>query len=206
MPVWVLFRVDAVDASAGVSAAATDLAYVIYTSGSTGKPKGVMVEHRSVCNTLAWRKKDVVLKPCDRVLMLLSHQFDAGLGMAWTTLTQTATLVFADAGCVDSNRIIDQIIRDEISVLPIVPSMLRLVVENPRFADCKRLRFIWTGGDCHLYLNHLEQVEQQLARAPLPLPTLALRRRPPSLSDYRFEDFEIIGYESHPHIAAPVAV
>jgi len=72
--------------------------------------------------------------------------------------------------------------------------------------DLKVGEFIWTGGDCHLYLNHLEQVEQQLARAPLPLPILALRRRPPSISDYRFEDFEIIGYESHPHISAPVAV
>ncbi len=66
--------------------------------------------------------------------------------------------------------------------------------------------FIWTGGDCHLYLNHLDQVERQLARDPLPLPTLAIRRRPDSISDYRFEDFEILGYECHPHIAAPVAV
>jgi thymidylate synthase len=72
--------------------------------------------------------------------------------------------------------------------------------------DLKVGEFIWTGGDCHLYLNHLEQVEQQLARTPLPLPTLALRRKPPSITDYRFEDFEIVGYESHPHIAAPVAV
>jgi thymidylate synthase len=66
--------------------------------------------------------------------------------------------------------------------------------------------FVWTGGDCHLYLNHLEQVELQLARDPLPLPKLAILRRPGSISDYRFEDFEIIGYECHPHIAAPVAV
>ena len=66
--------------------------------------------------------------------------------------------------------------------------------------------FIWTGGDCHLYLNHLDQVERQLARDPLPLPTLAIRRRPESISDYRFEDFEILGYDCHPHIAAPVAV
>jgi thymidylate synthase len=66
--------------------------------------------------------------------------------------------------------------------------------------------FIWTGGDCHLYLNHLEQVEEQLHRTPLPLPTLAIRRRPESLFDYRFEDFEIRGYESHAAIRAPVAV
>ena len=66
--------------------------------------------------------------------------------------------------------------------------------------------FIWTGGDCHLYLNHLDQVEEQLAREPLPLPRLAIHRRPGSISEYRFEDFEILGYEYHPHIAAPVAV
>ena len=66
--------------------------------------------------------------------------------------------------------------------------------------------FIWTGGDCHLYLNHLEQADEQLAREPLPLPTLAIKRRPPSLFDYEYEDFEILNYECHPHIKAAVAV
>jgi thymidylate synthase len=66
--------------------------------------------------------------------------------------------------------------------------------------------FIWTGGDCHLYLNHLEQVEEQLTRELLPLPRLSIQRQPESMTDYRFEDFEIIGYEFHPHISAPVAV
>jgi thymidylate synthase len=66
--------------------------------------------------------------------------------------------------------------------------------------------FIWTGGDCHLYLNHLEQADEQLSREPLPLPTLAINRRPPSIFDYRFEDFDILNYEAHPHIKAAVAV
>jgi thymidylate synthase len=66
--------------------------------------------------------------------------------------------------------------------------------------------FIWTGGDCHLYLNHLEQVEEQLGREQLPLPRLSIQRQPESISDYQFEDFEIVGYECHPHIAAPVAI
>jgi thymidylate synthase len=66
--------------------------------------------------------------------------------------------------------------------------------------------FIWTGGDCHLYLNHLEQARTQLAREPFPLPRLTILRRPDSIFDYRFEDFEISGYQSHPHIKAPVAV
>jgi len=66
--------------------------------------------------------------------------------------------------------------------------------------------FVWTGGDCHLYLNHLEQVQTQLARAPRPLPRLVIRRRPPSIFDYAFEDFEFQGYDPHPAIRAPVAV
>ncbi|MBT8588331.1 thymidylate synthase [Polynucleobacter paneuropaeus] len=66
--------------------------------------------------------------------------------------------------------------------------------------------FIWTGGDCHLYSNHLEQVELQLSREFFALPKLNILRKPDSLFDYEFEDFEIVGYESHPHIKAPVAV
>ena len=66
--------------------------------------------------------------------------------------------------------------------------------------------FIWTGGDCHLYMNHLEQVQQQLVRVPYPLPQLIIMRRPPSLFDYRYTDFEIANYQSHLPIKAPVAV
>jgi thymidylate synthase len=66
--------------------------------------------------------------------------------------------------------------------------------------------FIWTGGDCHLYLNHLEQANEQLQREPLPLPRLAIKRHPASIFDYEFDDFEILNYESHPHIRAAVAV
>jgi thymidylate synthase len=66
--------------------------------------------------------------------------------------------------------------------------------------------FVWTGGDCHLYLNHLDQARLQLSREPFPLPRLRILRRPPSLFDYRFEDFSIENYQAHPHIKAPVAV
>jgi thymidylate synthase len=66
--------------------------------------------------------------------------------------------------------------------------------------------FIWTGGDTHLYSNHLKQVDEQLKRAPYPLPQLNIKRKPVSIFDYRFDDFEILDYQSHPHIAAPVAV
>ncbi|TBL71042.1 thymidylate synthase [Paenibacillus thalictri] len=65
---------------------------------------------------------------------------------------------------------------------------------------------IWTGGDVHIYLNHLEQVKRQLTREPYPLPTLHIRRKPDSIFDYVFEDFEIAGYQSHPGIKAPIAI
>lgn len=66
--------------------------------------------------------------------------------------------------------------------------------------------FVWTGGDVHLYTNHLEQANVQLAREPYSLPQLKLKRRPASIFEYQFEDFEIINYQSHPAIKAPIAV
>jgi len=65
---------------------------------------------------------------------------------------------------------------------------------------------IWTGGDCHLYSNHLEQAKLQLQRSPLPLPTLQIKRKPASLFEYQYDDFEFKNYQSHPAIKAPIAV
>ncbi len=66
--------------------------------------------------------------------------------------------------------------------------------------------FIWTGGDCHVYSNHFEQVSTQLSREPLPPPTLNIKRKPGSIFDYEYEDFEVVNYQSHAAIKAPVAV
>ena len=66
--------------------------------------------------------------------------------------------------------------------------------------------FVWTGGDCHLYLNHLAQADLQLGRVPYPLPYLTIRRKPPSLFEYTYEDFDILDYQYHPAIKAPIAV
>ncbi|MCE9685334.1 thymidylate synthase [Shewanella sp. AS16] len=66
--------------------------------------------------------------------------------------------------------------------------------------------FVWTGGDTHLYSNHMEQTELQLSRQPYDLPQMKILRKPESIFDYRFEDFELTGYQSHPHIKAPVAI
>jgi thymidylate synthase len=65
---------------------------------------------------------------------------------------------------------------------------------------------VWTGGDCHLYTNHMVQTELQLTREPLPLPRLIIKRKPASLFDYRFEDFELLDYYAHGSIKAPIAV
>jgi thymidylate synthase len=66
--------------------------------------------------------------------------------------------------------------------------------------------FVWTGGDCHLYLNHLEQADKQLAREPNALPKLTIKRQPPSIFEYEYEDFVFENYRAHPLIKAPIAV
>jgi thymidylate synthase len=72
--------------------------------------------------------------------------------------------------------------------------------------DLQPGEFVWTGGDCHLYLNHLEQADLQLSRTPLPLPQLEILRRPPDIFSYEYDDFRIVNYQSHAAIKAPVAV
>ena len=72
--------------------------------------------------------------------------------------------------------------------------------------DLQPAEFIWTGGDCHLYLNHFAQADEQLSRQPLPAPVLRFRRRPPTLFDYQAEDIEFVNYQHLAPIKAPVAV
>jgi thymidylate synthase len=75
-----------------------------------------------------------------------------------------------------------------------------------RQCDLEPGEFVWTGGDCHIYTNHLEQVKLQLSREPFPPPQLKIKRKPASIFGYEFEDFEILNYQSHQRISAPVAV
>ncbi|MEI9922066.1 MAG: thymidylate synthase [Bacteroidota bacterium] len=72
--------------------------------------------------------------------------------------------------------------------------------------DLKAGDFVWTGGDVHLYSNHFDQAKLQLTREPLPLPTLSIKRKPSTIFEYNFEDFEILNYQAHPSIKAPIAV
>ena len=66
--------------------------------------------------------------------------------------------------------------------------------------------FIWTGGDVHLYLNHMEQAKEQLSREPYELPKLNIKRKPDSIYDYAYDDFELVNYQCHPHIKAPISI
>ena len=66
--------------------------------------------------------------------------------------------------------------------------------------------FVWTGGDVHLYLNHIEQAQLQLTRETMPLPRLQIKRRPASIFDYEFDDFAILDYQAHPSIKAPISI
>jgi thymidylate synthase len=72
--------------------------------------------------------------------------------------------------------------------------------------DLRPGELVWTGGDCHLYTNHMVQADLQLAREPLPLPRLVIKRKAETLFDYRFEDFELLDYYAHGSIKAPIAV
>jgi len=72
--------------------------------------------------------------------------------------------------------------------------------------DLEPGEFVWTGGDVHLYANHIEQAKLQLSREPMDIPQLKIARKPESIFDYKFEDFEILNYEAHPGIKAPIAV
>jgi thymidylate synthase len=72
--------------------------------------------------------------------------------------------------------------------------------------DLKLGEFVWTGGDVHLYLNHQEQAKIQLSRTPHTLPTMKIKRKPDSIFDYQYDDFELIGYDADTHIFAPIAI
>ena len=72
--------------------------------------------------------------------------------------------------------------------------------------DLEPGEFVWTGGDCHLYLNHLDQAREQIARVPLELPTLRLHPDVKSIDDFTYENIEIVDYNHHPHIPAPISI
>jgi amino acid adenylation domain-containing protein len=124
------------------------LAYIIYTSGSTGKPKGVMVEHRALVNHMEWMRTTFDFGPDDSVLQKTSVAFDAAVWEFFATLLVGGRLVIAPPNThQDPARIIDAIRRHDVTTLQVVPSLLRMLVDEPELAACKTLRRVFCGGE-----------------------------------------------------------
>jgi amino acid adenylation domain-containing protein len=125
-----------------------DLAYIVYTSGSTGRPKGVMVEHRAICNTVLWEQRDLPIRADDRVLLTMPYYFDAALCVLFPTLSSGGRVVLAGPGAErDPFRLVEQIERDDVTVLTMTPNALSMLVEGASSASCRTVRRIHCGGE-----------------------------------------------------------
>jgi amino acid adenylation domain-containing protein/non-ribosomal peptide synthase protein (TIGR01720 family) len=125
-----------------------ELAYVIYTSGSTGQPKGVMISHKAICNRLLWMLDEFPMTAADSVLQKTPFSFDASIWELFVPLFAGARLVMArPEGHRDSAYLVSKIIESNITTLQLVPSMLRIVLEEPDFDKCKSLRRVFCGGE-----------------------------------------------------------
>lgn len=140
-----------------------DLAYLIYTSGSTGVPKGVAVSHRALANHMQWMLKDYPLSSDDAVLQKTAISFDASVWEIFAPLMAGARLVLAPPGIErDPAQLLDCVKHFDISVLQLVPSMLRMLVENEAFPQCRSLRRLCCGGE----MLDAELVAKTLALLP----------------------------------------
>lgn len=125
-----------------------DLAYVIYTSGSTGRPKGVMITHAAICNRLQWMQDQYLLTPNDRVLHKTPFSFDVSVWELFWPLLNGATMVVAEGGAHrDSSRLVELVVREHVSIIHFVPSMLKLFLDNPSAAKCTSLRLVFCSGE-----------------------------------------------------------
>ncbi|HEY7330126.1 MAG TPA: amino acid adenylation domain-containing protein [Gemmataceae bacterium] len=135
-------------AFAGRPPCPSDLAYVIYTSGSTGCPKGVMIEHRAICNTIFWHMHALRVRRDDRYLLLVPYVFDASLAIIFPALASGAELVLAEPGDErDPARILDCIRGQGVTILPVTPSVLRLMLDERLRQAGRTLRCVYCGGE-----------------------------------------------------------
>jgi amino acid adenylation domain-containing protein len=129
-------------------ASADNLAYVIYTSGSTGKPKGVMISHRSICNRLLWMQATYPLGETDQLLQKTSISFDASVWELFVPLMSGATLIVAQpGGNQDSAYLVKLIKEQQVTTLQLVPSMLRVFLNEPGVEQCGSLKYLFCGGE-----------------------------------------------------------
>jgi amino acid adenylation domain-containing protein/non-ribosomal peptide synthase protein (TIGR01720 family) len=137
---------------AGGGAGPDNLAYVIYTSGSTGRPKGVMISHGAICNRLLWMQRTFPLAEADSVLQKTSFSFDASVWEFFAPLFAGACLFMAQpGGHRDSAYLVEEIARREITTLQLVPSMLRVLLDEPGLSECRSLRRVFCGGEALTY-------------------------------------------------------
>ncbi len=123
-------------------------AYVIYTSGSTGRPKAVQVSNRSVVNNLRWRQRVFPLAPGDAVLQNHSFSFDPSIWAVFWPLTVGGRIVLTeDSGAFDSSELADLAANEEVAVVGGVPSMLSVLADEPRYADCSALKYVLSGAE-----------------------------------------------------------
>jgi amino acid adenylation domain-containing protein/non-ribosomal peptide synthase protein (TIGR01720 family) len=129
-----------------------NLAYVIYTSGSTGRPKGVMISHGAICNRLLWMQRTFPLTEADSILQKTSFSFDASVWEFFAPLIAGARLVMAQpGGHRDSAYLVRELAHHEITILQLVPSMLRVLLDEPGLSACRSLRMVFCGGEALTY-------------------------------------------------------
>ncbi len=125
-----------------------NIAYAIYTSGSTGVPKAVMIPHRAICNHMLWMQTEFPLTPADCVLQKTPFSFDASVWEFYAPLLAGAKLLLAQpGGHQDSAYLIDLIAAQQVTILQLVPTQLRLLLENPQLSHCQSLRRVFCGGE-----------------------------------------------------------
>jgi len=126
----------------------SNLAYVIYTSGSTGRPKGVMIPHRGIRNRVLWAVREYRFTPADRMLQKTTLTFDAAGWEFYGPLVSGGAVVMAEPGVQkDPAAMVRAVAEHQVTVLQLVPSMLRLVVEEPGLASCTSLRLLFSAGE-----------------------------------------------------------
>jgi amino acid adenylation domain-containing protein len=122
--------------------------YMIYTSGSTGRPKGVVISHRAICNHLHWMQSRFTLTAVDRVLQQTAISFDPSVWELFAPLVTGARLIVAQPeGHRDPGYLVETIRREQVTVLQLVPSLLRQLLAEPGFASCESLKWICCGGE-----------------------------------------------------------
>lgn len=125
-----------------------DLAYVIYTSGSTGVPKGVMIEHKSLSNHMLWMKDAFGFKNSDSVLQKTPFSFDASVWEFYLPLMTGGKLIITKPeGHLDAGYLIETILKNDVSVIQFVPTMLRLLIDEDGIENCTSLRYVFSGGE-----------------------------------------------------------